>query len=90
MRTSRSPLQVCPGGPPSYAEAWQTIQKVSNCRERTLVRLTKCFLKCHALRRVASVVAGFPLEVCNHTGQHGRLRQAIRSSTYSSGSGHLG
>ena len=65
-------------------------RKFQTAAGRTLIKLAKCFLKCHALRRVASVVAGFPLEVCNHTGQHGRLRQAVRSSTYSSGSGHLG
>lgn len=65
--------------------------KFQTAAGRTLVRLTKCFLKCHALRGVAGVVAGFPLDVCNHhTGQRGCLRQAIRSSTYLSGSGHLG
>lgn len=61
--------------------------KFQTAAGRTLVRLTKCFLKCHALRGVAGVVAGFPLGVCNHhTGQRGCLRQAIRSSTYLSGS----
>lgn len=64
-------------------------KKFQTAAGRTLVRLEKCLLKCSALRGVASVAAGFPLEVCNHAGQRGCLGRTVRSSRYLPGSHHF-
>lgn len=80
-----SPLHICPGGPHQLFCIFmhdRLYRKFQTAAGRTSIRLKKCLLKCSALGGGVGVVAGFPLEVCNHTRQCGCLGRVLQPPKY--------
>lgn len=88
-----SPLHICPGGPHQLFCIFmhdRLYRKFQTAAGRTSIRLKKCLLKCSALGGGVGVVAGFPLEVCNHTRQCGCLGRVLQPPKYVPRSHHFG